>query len=333
MNAGPADIHSPHLDLGDLIAPGAGQAADDRAREHLTRCEHCRAEAHRWDLVAGAVRGLMAATPEAAQPARPGQARPRQARWRQARWRPGRLRPGWPRVLAGPRRRTGLVVVAAALVLGAGYGAAAALTGNAPGALLAAVSGCPGLEQAAGTLQQVDGSSLVIKTASGQLVTVTTTEPTFVGISGALLGDVTDGESVAVLGPRSGGTIEAVMVSVGPLPSGGPTAAPPGPNVVQGTVTDMTAVGFTVVTSGGARVPVATSHVTVVTVRNATLSELRDGATTFAVGRAGPGRTLSAKAVWQLLKLPSGGQFHVSAHGCSPSSIASALAPGLFSGG
>ena len=50
MNAGPADTH---LDLGDLIAEVTGQAVDDRAREHLARCEHCRAEANRWDLVAG----------------------------------------------------------------------------------------------------------------------------------------------------------------------------------------------------------------------------------------------------------------------------------------
>src|SRR5262249_24415338 len=51
MNAGPADTH---LDLGDLIAEVTGQAIDDRAREPLALCGPCRAEAKRWDLVAGA---------------------------------------------------------------------------------------------------------------------------------------------------------------------------------------------------------------------------------------------------------------------------------------
>ena len=122
MNAGPADTRSPHLDLGDLIAEVTGQPIDDRAREHLTRCEHCRAEANRWDLVADGVRGLVAATPEAAQPARPRRAR--------------------PRVLAGPRRRTVLAAsAAAALVLlgAAGYRATTALTRHAPGTVLTAV--------------------------------------------------------------------------------------------------------------------------------------------------------------------------------------------------
>src|ERR1700722_3825161 len=99
MNAGHADTRSPHLDLGDLIAEVNGQAIDDRAREHLTRCEHCRAEVSRWDLVAGGVRALAAAAPAAAQPARPRHTR--------------------PRVLAGPWRRAMLVAgsAAAALVL------------------------------------------------------------------------------------------------------------------------------------------------------------------------------------------------------------------------
>ena len=67
MNTGHADAH---LDLEDLIAEVTGQAIADRAREHLTRCEHCQLEANRWNLVADGVRDLTAATPEAAQPAR-----------------------------------------------------------------------------------------------------------------------------------------------------------------------------------------------------------------------------------------------------------------------
>src|SRR6516165_6506931 len=139
MNAGPADTRSPHLDLGDLIAEVTGQAVDDRAREHLARCEHCRTEANRWDLVAGGVRRLAAATPEPVPPARPGG--PRHPRLR---------------VLASTRRRTVLAAsVAAALVLLAavGYGASSFVritfgtAGTGAETVLTAVGGCTGLEQ------------------------------------------------------------------------------------------------------------------------------------------------------------------------------------------
>ena len=106
MNADSADTH---LDLGDLIAEATGQAVDDQARDHLAHCEHCRAEANRWGLVAGGVRRLAAAAPDVPPLTRPGG--PRHTRLR---------------VLAGPRRRAVLAAgVAAALVLLAavGYGA------------------------------------------------------------------------------------------------------------------------------------------------------------------------------------------------------------------
>ncbi len=315
MNAGPADTRSPHLDLGDLIAEVTGQPMDDRAREHLARCEHCRAEANRWDLVAGGVRRLAAATPEAAQPARPRHTR--------------------PRVLAGPRRRAMLAAgAAAALVfLGAvGYGASnfVHITFGAAGTgaetVLTAVSGCAGLEQADWTLEQVSGSSLVINTASGQPVTVTTTASTFVGMSGALLSDITDGASVVVRGHSSDGTIAAAIVTVGPPFS---AVNPPGFVPVQGTVSDASTGGFTLVTSGGTRVPVTTSGDTLVVVPHASLGQLQADATIFAFGHAGPHGTLSARAVTAISQLPSGRHVGVHVRGCSPSVIAA----GLFSGG
>ena len=202
MNADPADTRSPHLDLGDLIAGAAGQPAGDRAREHLASCEHCRREANRWNLVADGVRGLAAAAPETAQPARP--------------------RRTGQRVLAGPWRRAMLVAgsAAAALVLLAGVGAVTGLvhvhlSGPSTETALTAVTGCTQLQQADGTLEQVNGSSLVVKTASGQPVTVTTTATTFVSMSGALLSDITDGASVMVRGYSSDGTIKAAIVTVG----------------------------------------------------------------------------------------------------------------------
>jgi len=309
MNADPTDTRSPHLELGDLIAGAAGQPIGDRAREHLASCEHCRLEANRWNLVADGVRGLAAAAPEIAQPARP--------------------RRTGQRVLAGPWRRAMLAAgsAAAAFVLLVGVGAVTGLvhvhlSGPGTETTLTAVTGCAQLEQADGTLEQVNGSSLVIKTASSQLVTVTTTATTFVSMSGALLGDITDGRSVMVRGPRSDGTIQAAIVAIGQPFS---AVNPPGFVPVQGTVSDAGTSGFTLVTSGGTRIPVTTSSDTLVVIPHASPGQFQAGATIFALGHAGPDGTLSARAVAAVSQLRSGGHISVSVKDCSPSSIDEAL--------
>jgi hypothetical protein len=335
MNAHPSSTHSPHLDLADLIAEVTGQAVADPAREHLATCERCRAEASRWDLVAGGVRELAAAAPQLAQPAWP--------------------RPAGPPVPAGPRRRTMLAASAAALVLlgGAGYGAAAGLTGHAPGTArtgprtttrtgtpataLTAVSGCAGLKQADGTLEQVNGTSLIIKTASGQSVAVTTTGSTMASTAAAPLSDITDGATVTVVGPSSDGTIAARNVNIGsPLRqrvSGTMRfRLPPGMAGARGTVSDLTTAGFTVVTSGGTRVPVTTSAGTAVRLFHARLSQLQAGAGTVAAGYVGPGGTLSAIVVLQP-RLGLAGPMRLDLGGCTPASIDQAYASALVSGG
>ena len=309
MNGSPADARSPHLDLGDLIAEVNGQAVDDRAREHLTRCEHCRAEVNRWDLVAGGVRGLAAAAPEAAQPARPRHTRP------------------W--VLAGPWRRAMLVTgsAAAVLVLLLGVGEVTGyvhvhLSGPGAGTALTAVTGCSLLEQADGTLEQVNGTSLVVKTASGQPVTVTTTPSTLMSMSGPLLTDISDGASVMVRGRSSGGRIAAAIVTVGPPFR---VVSPPGFVPVRGTVSDADSAGFTLVTSSGTRIPVTTSGDTLVIIPHARLGQLQDGTTVFALGQAGRDGTLTARAVAAVSQLPSGPHIGVSVKDCSPRSIDEAL--------
>ena len=318
MNTDPASTRSPHLDLEDLIAGITGLAAGGRAREHLATCERCHAEANRWNLVADGVRALAAATPEVAQPARP--------------------RRTGPRTLAGPRRRATLAAsAAAALVLlgGAGYGATAALTGHAPGtartgtttAALTAVTGCAGLRQADGTLEQVNGTSLVIKTASGRPVTVTTTGSTMVGMVRAPLSDITDGAPVVASGHSSNGTIAADHVDLGSQPRAGKIQVPPGIVAAHGTVADASAAGFTIVTPGGTRVPVTTSAGTDVNIPRASLSQLQAGATTIAVGYPRPDGTLSAIAVL------SGRPGIVDIKGCSPASIDDAITTALVSGG
>ncbi|MGI8451087.1 MAG: anti-sigma factor family protein [Streptosporangiaceae bacterium] len=308
MNADPADTRYPHLDLEDLIAGAASQPIGDRAREHLASCEHCQREANRWNLVADGVRGL-AGAPGTVQPARPRRTR--------------------GRVLAGPWRRAMLVAgsAAAALVLLVGVGEVTGymhvhLSGPGAGTVLTAVTGCSQLEQADGTLEQVNGSSLVIKAASGQPVTVTTTATTFVSVSGALLGDITDGASVMVRGSRFDATIKAAIVTVGQPFS---AVNPPGFVPVQGTVSDAGTAGFTLVTSGGTRIPVTTSGGTLVVIPHARPGQLQAGAAIFALGHAGPDGTLSARAVAAVSQLPSGAHIGVSVKDCSPSSIDQAL--------
>jgi hypothetical protein len=310
MNADPPDTRSPHLDLGDLIAGAAGQPMDDRAREHLSGCEHCHLEANRWNLVADGIRGLAASAPEATQPARPRRARRR---------------------VPAPWRRAMLVVgsAAAALVLLVGLGVVTGLVHvhlSGPGAetALTAVTGCNQIQQADGTLKQVNGSSLVIQTASGRPVTVTTTASTIMSMSGPLLGDITDGASVMVRGYGSGRTIHAAIVTVGQPFS---AVNPPGFVPLQGTVSDASAVGFTLVTSTGTRVLVTTAGDTLVIVPHASPGQLRAGATIVAIGHPGPDGTLSAKAVAAVSQLSSGPHTSVSfsVRSCSPHSIAEAL--------
>ena len=160
------------------------------------------------------------------------------------------------------------------------------------------------------------GSSLVIKTASGQPVTVTTTATTFVTMSGALLGDITDGASVMVRGSSSNGTIKAAIVTVGQPFS---AVNPPGSVPLQGTVSDASTAGFTLVASTGTRIPVTTSGGTLVVIPHASLGQLQAGATIFAIGHAGPDGTLTARAVAAVSQLPAGAHIGVKTKDCSPS--------------
>jgi hypothetical protein len=196
---------------------------------------------------------------------------------------------------------------------------------------LTAVTGCAQLEQASGTLEQVNGSSLVIKTASGRPVTVTTTATTRMNASGALVEDITDGADVLVAGPSSGGTIAADFVVVG---SGASLAALPGVAEVQGTVSDASSAGFTVVTSAGTRVPVTTSGHTDVTLFHARPGQLQAGGSTIAIGYARPGGTLSAIGIFQPPSWPAGAHatVTVTVRDCSPASINRAIMV-LASGG
>lgn len=308
MNTEPTDTRSPHLDLEDLIAHVTGQPVADGARDHLASCDHCQAEKDRWSLVADGVRGLAADTPEMPQSTRPRDARRHR--------------------LSRPVRNTllGISSAAAALIVLAGIGSAAGVVhvhfgggGQTSLAAITTVAGCPVIEQTSGTLERVNGDSVVIKAANGQLVTVTAAANTRVAASGALLSDIIDGATVSVAGGGSGGPITADLVIVGVKTSIDALGAAG----VHGTVADASAVGFTVVTSSGTRIPVTTTGSTDVVVTDASLGMLRVGSTTMAVGRAGPHGTLSALGIVQPPDWPAGATAHVGAHvsDCSPASI------------
>jgi len=342
MNANSAGPSGSHLDLAELIAEANGQPAGAAAREHLAGCEECRLEASRWTLVADGVRSLAAAVPETAgaAPARPESSAPERRTRSSAAPESVTATPVAVPLEPRRRRRARLVASAAAglvLVGGAVYGVAAsnlvhvhiapnsnAASGPA-GPALTAVSGCSRLVEADGTLVQASGDHLVLTTASGQRVTVTTTASTFMAAIGALRADITDGASVTVGGPRAAGTITALLVSVGDLANTHPQL-PSSDVIVRGTVADAGSSGFTVVTAAGARVPVATTAETAISVVNAGVGRLPVGGTVYALGQAGPGGTLTARAVAVIAQLPAGGpqlHAHLSARvgDCSPASV------------
>jgi hypothetical protein len=330
---------SPHLDLEAVIAEVSGEAVDNRARAHLAGCPGCRAEARRWAAAARGVRHLVAAASSAS--GLPGsavagseQARP--AAW----WR------GGPRALAAGLPRRVLVAAVAATVVVAGgacYGLTAALSGSgsspavSAAAGLTAVSGCPGRAATSGTLEQVKGTSLVIKAIrTGRRVTVTTSASTQINrqVTGSV-GDITGGSQVIVHGTGSRGTLAAGQVTIGvelrkpPGYHGNPHVrggSPAAGGIAAGTVTDAGAAGFTVIMPGGVRIPVATSaSTTVYTLKGTSLSRLRIGGFTAAAGRAGrPGR-LAAATVDQGAHLPRISPRQPGGAGCSPAAVAAAL--------
>jgi hypothetical protein len=311
----------PHLDLGELLAGVAGEPLGEQARDHLASCRDCRSETQRWGATADGTRLLVAATelppwqfPTATTSHRPG-------------------------------RRVLLTAAAAAAVLAAAGGTTWGLTsgGAVPAAALTAVTGCPGLTATSGTLEQIDGTQLIVKTPGGQTVTVTTNSHTTVSteITGSL-SDITDGMQVIVRGIPQGTTLAAqnVLANMAQLPSDQgrpsgkipePPKAGPGPGIAAGTVSDVHAGGFTVTRLAGGQVHVTTSAATVVdTLTPGRVGQLRTGVHLIAVGQPGPDGTLAASTVEQGATLPS---IEVppsrSATGtCDPSAVASALALG-----
>lgn len=308
MNTDPTDTHHPHLELGDLISLAAGQPVGGQSSQHLAGCEYCQLEEKRWNLVAESVRGLATAAPATSKP-EPRQRSPRRvpAAWRRA-------------MVTAASAAAALVLVA---VIGAVTGVVhVQLGGHSSEPVLTSVSGCNEFEQADGTLEEVNGTSLVVQTAAGQPLTVTAMASTFVSMSGALLSDITDGAWVMVHGYSSDGTIRAATVTVGQPFS---AVEPPGSVALQGTVSNSSTGGFILITPTGNRVAVSTSASTLVVVPNARLDQLQVPTPIFVLGTVGPAGTLSARAVAAVSQFRSGAHISVSVKNCSTSSIIEAL--------
>jgi len=324
------NLGSTHLDIEDLIMEASGTPLTEEAEAHLAACPACRSDAERWATVARSVRRLAAATPAPATWL-PGDRSFGQLGTHmssdQRHWRPTRI---WRLP-----RRAYLGGAAAVLVVAAGaYGLAGAFGG--PGtppatsggprtvsAGLTAVNGCPGLDATSGTLEQVNGPNLVIKTSDGQSVRVPTSASTKISreVSGSL-DDIHDGAQVVVETTEANGTTVAQSVGVGmasvigkleqlPIPpvlpvKVGGTGLGPQLGLASGTVADASAGGFTVVEPNGARVPVTTTSLTTVTLLTAAnVSNLKTGEFTVAVGPSGTSSTLEAESVEQEAISPS----------------------------
>lgn len=203
---------SPHLKLDELLANASGEAVSDRARAHLTACGHCQDEAERWDAVAAGVRHLVAAVP--VPPWQPVGARAAPS---------SLLRSFLPR----QRSRRRVLAVAAAMAPVAGgvsYGLVTGSSGDQKAspvntAGFIAVRGCPRLVAALGTATHVHGASLLLQTAGGQPVTVTTSAAVVSREVPGSVSDLTNGGRVFMRGVYSGGKATAYSVSIGVAPS------------------------------------------------------------------------------------------------------------------
>jgi hypothetical protein len=312
-----------HLDIGELLAVAAARLPDKDARAHLDACATCRRDAEGWTAVALGVRHLAAAmTPASTAPFD-------QIRLDSVdRDSPSVLRPGVQPGAWRLRRRRALVATAAAVLVvsGGSYGLSVALGGGGggggaggggrltPGARsttlaagLTAVNGCATLAGTSGTLEQVNGSDLVIMTSDGQSVPISTSPSTNVGSEASgTLDDISDGAQVVVSGTGSDGTVAATTIGIGAIGTVKmmpPSSLPSGDlkaSLAAGTVADAGTGGFTVVEPNGTLVEVTTgSSTAVVTLSDVNVDQLQVGEFTVALGTPTQGGTLAASRIEQ----------------------------------
>lgn len=281
-----------HLSIEELAGHANGTPVSWASQAHIEACDDCRTEAGRWNAVAGGVRLITAS------------ANPPPFLLDTAKL---------PRRTFRPHRRAALASAAAVVALLAlVYGLSVAFRSpdqpsTSDDAELVAASlvstDCTNLKVAVGTLESVDGASLVLRTPMGAAVTVSTSDSTAITrvVNGAL-SDITDGAHVFVRGEGTDGDkIAASSVAIMPTSVDPPRIGVPGlGGHANGTVADAGSGGFTVVRSDGSRVQVTTSSSTAVTKQvDTTLNELEKGKFTVAVGNADAKGEMTASSVQQ----------------------------------
>jgi len=291
MNSAAAHVSVEELASGSLTTA---------AREHLHVCAACRQDAHEWSATRDAVNLMIAELhpPEGMIDELLAYADRESCGDR------GGRRPTSRLLRLGRERWSRLVATVAALLLvagGVGYGISA--RGGSSGAsairpALTMMTGCSGLESVTGSLQGIEGTTLLIRVTAGRTVRVSTgpATHTYVQQPGTLT-SIVIGDPVIVSGSYSDGSLRAADVgqlTSAPAASSSADAA----KVLRqgqalGTVEDLAAGRFTVREPDGTRVAVSTSTATrVVATVPVDPAQLQLGARTAAVGTFGPDGTM-----------------------------------------
>jgi hypothetical protein len=163
----------------------------------------------------------------------------------------------------------------------------------------------------------------VLKAPDHPPLTVTTSGQTHIVVGRRFPTDVSNGEYVNILGTISDGVITAHGIGVG-LDERAGTSKPGRRLLFSGTVTDLGAHGFTVITSGGRRIrAVVPNRGAAVIVFRARPDMLSIGQPAVVFGRAG---TRMALGIIQLptISLSTAGSHRVQPHGCSTPAITTA---------
>lgn len=222
--------------------------------------------------------------------------------------------------------RRAAVAVGIAVALGAGgYGIAVADGGSSPAASGAAavpvsvsssasgggsapMCGAAFTRGVTGTLESDNGSTLTVQGPDSSAHTVTTTSSTVaVRVASGSVAGIANGDKVLVGGSYANNTVTAKTIVTGSGLDQLSAKAPQGSiswigrGFASGTVADKTSAGFTVVTSDGAHVKVATSSSpTVETFVKISVGALRVGQRVVASGAPGSNGAISATQVEEL---------------------------------
>jgi hypothetical protein len=294
---------SGHVPIEELASGSLGAAA----QQHLLVCAVCHNEAEEWAATRDAVGLIFAdvdppeglvdevlAGMDVESPLHPDLSR---SAWRW--WRAGR------------ERRVRLAAAAAALLVlagGVGYGITDLVRSPDRPVIQTAVTmvaGCSGLESVNGTLQSIEGSTLVIHAGHGTTIRVVAGPASHIDLQQtADMSMIQEGAPVVVTGTYSKGTLKAAHVgklaSVPAISSTVDIAKMLKQGQAVGTVAKVGPGGFTVAEPGGTRVTVVASRSTqVIATVPVDPSRLQTGARTAAVGSSGPGGVLVASAVDQ----------------------------------